>query len=184
MSVELLVVDDEADIREVLVDLIGNFFDKVHQAKDGQEALDILNSENISLIITDFNMPKLDGVELVKMIKNKHKNVPIIVLTGRGSEEVRKVVWAYGVWEYFEKPFDPKALQDCVKKVLPIIAEGNGTYVSPVRLLNFEEITVLLEKQISVPFSKLCVNRGLSPSSVIKELVVKYLDENLDENLD
>jgi DNA-binding response OmpR family regulator len=183
MNRELLIVEDEDDIREVLVDSLGSLFSKVHEARNGQEGLDILNTVKPSLIITDFNMPKLDGVEFIKMLKSKHMNIPIIVLTGRGSQDVRRQVWAYGIWEYFEKPFDIKDLTNCVHKVLSMFPEDAGLMDNPVGMLHFQEITVMLEKQHFVPFEAHCLKHGLSPSSKTKELILKYLKEISDDPL-
>lgn len=177
MALEVLIVEDEDDVRESIIDTIGSFFDKVYEARNGQEGLQVLNEHKPNLIITDFNMPKLNGVEFIKMIKGKHSNIPIIVLTGRGSQEVRRLVWAYGIWEYFEKPFDPKEFKDCVKNVVAMPPEEIKSFDKPIRLLNFEEITVLLEKQHYAPFVAHCLKTGQSPSTKMEELVIKYLDD-------
>lgn len=182
MSLELLVIEDEDDIRECIIDIIGPFFDKVCEAKNGFEALDVLNTSKPNLIVCDFNMPKLNGVEFIKLIKSKHNKIPIIVLTGRGSQEVRRMVWAYGIWEYFEKPFDPKAFKDCVKNVISMTKNELENYNKPIKLLNFEEVNILLEKRVYTPFVNHCLSKGLSPSTVIEQLVSDFIAKEIDES--
>lgn len=181
MGREVLIVDDEEDIRAIISESIGHLFTRVHEAGNGIEALEVLKKEKPSLIITDFNMPELDGVELIKMIKSTHRNIPIIVLTGRGSQEVRRLVWAYGIWEYFEKPFDLKEFVNCVKKVIATFPENFNSLEYSAGALKFGEISVVLDKNTYEPFEQKALNMGLAPSSLVKILIEDYLKKNPPE---
>lgn len=177
MNKELLIVEDEQEICEILRDALSSQFSKVHEAKNGQEGLEIIKNNKLSLIITDFNMPKLDGAEFIKVIRSQQKNIPIIMLTGRGSDQIRRQVWAYGIWEYFEKPFNVDEMITCVERVLSL-PDTVGFMYNHVNLLNFAEITVMLEKRKFAPFVEHCLGMGLSPASVTKDLILKYIQEN------
>jgi two-component system chemotaxis response regulator CheY len=87
---------------------------------DGMEALEKLPRENINLVITDLNMPNLDGFELIKAIRGnvEFKDIPIIILSSlSGSEEIQRGI-EYGANSYLVKPFDPKRIAYEVSKYL------------------------------------------------------------------
>ena len=84
------------------------------------EAIELFATTNIDLIITDLNMPNMDGFELIKAIRDNeaNKNIPIIILSSlKGSEEIRKGLTA-GANSYMVKPFDPKRIQYEVAKYI------------------------------------------------------------------
>lgn len=182
MNHELLIVEDDDDIRELLVENLTPYFKKIHEAKNGRQGLEILNAHKLTLIITDFNMPKLDGVEFIKMIKTKNKNIPIIVLTGSGTQAVRRLVWAYGIWEYFEKPFNLNEFMNSVRAVVQMTSQKPEVTEHSLRNIQFEEISVMLEKQFYTPFVNHCLNQGLSPATVTKRMILNYLQEKGELN--
>ena len=110
MELKVLVVDDEARMRKLIKDFlsVNNF--KVIEAGDGEEAIEIFNTnKDIDLIILDVMMPKKDGWEVCKEIR-KVSSVPIIMLTARGEEIDELLGFKLGVDEYISKPFSPKIL--------------------------------------------------------------------------
>jgi len=110
MELKVLVVDDEARMRKLIKDFlsVNNF--KVIEAGDGEEAIEIFNTnKDIDLIILDVMMPKKDGWEVCKQIR-KTSSVPIIMLTARGEEIDELLGFKLGVDEYIAKPFSPKIL--------------------------------------------------------------------------
>lgn len=117
MKPRILVVDDEQDIRELI-----NFYLKkegyqVFEASDGEEALDIVESEYIDLGIIDVMMPNMDGFELVEAIK-EFKELPCVMLTARGETQDKLRGFSLGVDDYVVKPFDPDELTARVKAIL------------------------------------------------------------------
>ena len=115
---KILVVDDEARMRKLIGDfLVNNNFDVI-EAVDGEDALKIFYStKGISLIILDVMMPKLDGYEVLKTIRNDSK-VPIILLTAKGEENDQLKGFVSGADDYIQKPFSPKILVARINAVL------------------------------------------------------------------
>lgn len=115
---KILVVDDEARMRKIVKDFLVMNGYSVLEAADGEEAVDVFLSEkNIELIILDVMMPKLDGYQVTKEIRQVSK-VPIIMLTAKDSEKDELLGFELGVDEYISKPFSPKILVARVEAVL------------------------------------------------------------------
>lgn len=117
MKSKVLIVDDEQDIRELIKFYINKEGYDVIEAKDGEEALAIFESEYIDLAIIDVMMPKMDGFELVEKIKEL-KDVPCIMLTAKGESKDKLRGFSAGVDDYVVKPFDPNELMARVKAVM------------------------------------------------------------------
>ncbi len=118
MNSKILVVDDECRMRKIINDFLTKNGHTVIEAGNGEEALDKFYSDSdISLIILDIMMPKLDGWEVCKEIRKESK-VPIIMLTARSDESDELLGFELGVDEYISKPFSPKILVARVEAVL------------------------------------------------------------------
>ena len=117
-KLKILVVDDESRMRKLVRDfLVKQDFD-VLEAGDGEEAVDIFFKEkDIALIILDVMMPKMDGWQVCREIRNYSK-VPIIMLTAKGDERDELQGFDLGVDEYITKPFSPKILVARVEAIL------------------------------------------------------------------
>ncbi len=113
----ILVVDDEANIRNVVREY-AEFDDyEVDEAENGMEAVRKCREEDYDLIIMDVMMPRLDGYSAVKEIK-KTKDIPVIMLSARGEEYDKLFGFEIGIDDYVTKPFSPKELMARVKAVL------------------------------------------------------------------
>lgn len=117
MKSKVLIVDDEQDIRELIKFYMNKEGYDVVEAKDGEEALEIFESEYIDLAIVDVMMPKMDGFELVENIK-EIKDIPCIMLTAKGESKDKLRGFSAGVDDYVVKPFDPNELMARVKAVM------------------------------------------------------------------
>ena len=115
---KILVVDDESRLRKLVRDfLVRNDYDVV-EAENGQEALDLFfKDKDVDLIILDVMMPKVDGWEVCREIR-QYSEVPIIMLTAKGSERDELLGFELGVDEYISKPFSPKILVARVGAIL------------------------------------------------------------------
>jgi len=110
----ILVVDDESANRKLLRLILEDAGYDILEAEDGQEAINVLSSgENpmtVDLIITDLNMPKVDGFEAIASFQNEYSSIPVIVLTGIGDREVETSFRRQGVSDYLVKPVDVRTL--------------------------------------------------------------------------
>lgn len=114
---KLLVVDDEAKIREVIKEYSEFSGYEVTEAADGMSAIGLCKLNDYDLIIMDVMMPKLDGFSSVKEIK-KFKDIPVIMLSARGEEYDKLFGFELGVDDYVVKPFSPKELMARVNAVI------------------------------------------------------------------
>lgn len=112
----VLIVDDELLIREVIKEYCLNENYHVFEAADGEEALDMVEKENIDAIVLDIMMPKLDGFTVFKEIKSK-KNIPTIVVSARSDEYDKLLGFSLGIDDYLTKPFSPKELIARIKAI-------------------------------------------------------------------
>lgn len=117
MNNTILVVDDEKEIRNLIEIYLKNEGYEVIKAKDGKEAIDILKNKNIQLMILDIMMPKMDGMEVCKIIRQS-MNIPILMLSAK-SEDMDKIQGLMtGADDYMTKPFNPLELSVRVKALL------------------------------------------------------------------
>lgn len=116
----VLLVDDSVSMREMVsFTLKGGGF-KVSEAEDGVEALEFATKNSVDLVITDVNMPNMDGIQLVRELRQlpDYKFIPILILsteTGKDKKNMGKIAGATG---WIEKPFDPDYLLSTVSRVL------------------------------------------------------------------
>lgn len=119
MTRRILTIDDSKTMRDMLnVTLKGAGYEVV-QAVNGQEGLDALGGGRFDVIITDINMPVMDGLTFIQEARKNpaHKATPILVLTTEGSRDMKERGRAAGATGWIVKPFDPKKLVAVVKKV-------------------------------------------------------------------
>lgn len=117
MKPRILIVDDEKDIRELISFYLIKEGIDVLEASNGQEALDIFESEYVDLGIIDVMMPIMDGFELVENLK-EFKDVPVIMLTAKDESKDKLRGFSVGADDYVVKPFDPSELIARVKAIL------------------------------------------------------------------
>lgn len=120
MSKIALIADDSSTIRKFVAFALKSMGIEVVMASDGMEALEKLNTEKFDLVITDLNMPHLDGYELISSIReiSQYKDTPIIILSSESDEDDKQKGFSAGADSYMEKPFDAKKLQYEVSKFL------------------------------------------------------------------
>lgn len=119
MSIKILAVDDSKTMRDMLSFTLSNAGYTVVEASDGQEALDKSATDRFDLVITDVNMPRMDGITLVKSLRQSanYKGTPILVLTTESDASKKDEGRAAGATGWIVKPFDPEKLLQVVQKV-------------------------------------------------------------------
>lgn len=120
MKGNLLIVDDEPMLLKRLRLNLSYFADNVFTASNGFEALSVLETENVHCVICDVNMPKMNGIEVIKKLREGNNPTPFIFYTGHGNHEMMLEVAKYGAFDFFNKPdFDG------LEEVLPLaLLEG------------------------------------------------------------
>lgn len=116
----ILAVDDSASMRQMVSFTLKNAGYNVVEAIDGQDALEKTGGRDFDLVLTDQNMPRMDGIDLVKRLRDnpKFKSTPILILTTESSDQMKQAGRAAGATGWLVKPFDPAKLIEVVGKVI------------------------------------------------------------------
>lgn len=120
MAKTILTVDDSTSIRQMVSFTLKDAGYAVSEAVDGQDGLDKARAGGFDLIFTDQNMPRMDGLTLIKQLRTlpQYKSVPILMLTTESSDAMKSQGRAAGATGWLVKPFDPQKLLDVVRKVI------------------------------------------------------------------
>ena len=121
MAKRILTVDDSKTMRDMVSFTLKGAGFEVLEAEDGVKALSVLDRTSVDLVITDINMPNMDGVTLVKQLRAKpsFRSTPILILTTEGGDEKKAAGRAAGATGWIVKPFAPDKLLQVVSKVCP-----------------------------------------------------------------
>lgn len=193
----VLLVEDQPDMRRYLAEVLSGHF-ALHLAHNGKEALKMLELQHIDAIVSDMMMPEMDGLSLLRHLKahEQHRDVPFIMLTARGDDEVKMVSLRTGVDDYMLKPFVPDELLAVLHNLLhnqaqrrqmlhkPDAETGGANadekWLKQVRetlhadLANSQLSVALLAENVGVSertlFRRLKSLTGLTPNNFIKEL--------------
>ncbi len=120
MAKIVLTVDDSASIRQMVAFTLKSSGYTVIEAEDGQAGLDKAKASKVDLILTDQNMPKMDGLTLIKTLRAlpQYKATPVLMLTTESGDAMKAQGKAAGATGWLVKPFDPQKLLEVVKKVI------------------------------------------------------------------
>ncbi len=111
----VLIVEDDAATRRLYKFLLINGGYTVHEAEDGVAALEYLAQQPADMVITDMNMPRMDGMELIRNIRRDYSDVYVILITAFGTPDVHRQAMRNGANDYLSKPFDYEELERRVR---------------------------------------------------------------------
>lgn len=114
----LLIIDDESELREVLVDLLSEHASEIKQASNGLEGIDLLKTNTFDAVLSDEKMPKKSGLEVLKWMRENDINTPFVIHTGYGQKEMVLEAQRLGAYAFIDKPWDENALITTVQKAL------------------------------------------------------------------
>jgi two-component system, NtrC family, response regulator AtoC len=187
---QVLIVDDEANLRRVLAAMLARDGYDVHVAEDGQDALRVFGDHHIDLVITDLRMPKLDGMELLRRLHKQEPELPVVMLTAHGTVDNAVEALKSGAFDYLTKPFDQVEVRTIVQKALrardlsvadasyqgasPSKNEGNARFGIIGNSTAIAEVYSILERVADTPTTVLITGE----SGTGKELVARALHEN------
>jgi two-component system chemotaxis response regulator CheY len=121
---KVLVVDDTTTSRMLITDALQEMgIRKISIAKDGEQALRMMMEQPSHMVISDFNMPKLDGLQLLKAIRSygPTRTTPFILLTGKGDRQLLEAAVALGVNNFLTKPFTIPALKKAIEAIVGVL---------------------------------------------------------------
>ena len=186
MAIEILIVDDNSDIRNILNELIIDAGYKTRIAANYSQALTEINKKIPDVAILDVKLDKgdNDGIELLSHIKSKNKDVPVIIITGHANVEMAVSSLKHGAFEFIEKPFDQTRLLNFIKRAVENLnlksqnKEYENKLFSSYELIGDSKNTLNIKEQInkiSITESRILIN---GPSGSGKELVARKIHKN------
>ena len=114
----ILVVDDEAEVRKLMVDTLDEAGYCAISSQHAAEALAALRAFRFAAIVSDVMMPGLSGLDLLELIRRTHPDVEVVLVTGYVARDVVRAAWSKGASGFVEKPFEPEKLLDAVAQAL------------------------------------------------------------------
>lgn len=144
----ILLVDDEPPIVEYLARKIKQVakYDTII-ANNGQEAIQLLQENSVHLVITDLVMPYMGGIELLKTIRKRWSQIPVVILTGYGTLHDAIEAVKYGASNFILKPFDMSELFAVIEKIFSMMEEQEDT-IEVINFVNFEDISFTIPNSI------------------------------------
>ena len=186
MATEILIIDDNSDIRNILDELIQDAGYKTRLAANFNQGLSEIDKKLPDVAIIDVKLDKgdNDGIELLSHIKSKDKDVPVIIISGHANIEMAVKSLQHGAFEFIEKPFDQERLLNFVKRAVENfnLKKQNKEYESKLfssyeLIGNSKNIVNIIDqiKKISVTESRIFIN---GPSGSGKELIARKIHKN------
>jgi len=177
VSRKILVVDDEPLIRDFLYEALKSKGYTVITANNGQEALGILEHNIISAVITDIEMPQMDGAALLKKVRKLFPEIPVVVITGYGTVNNAVEVMRQGAAYYFPKPFPVAELHKVIQESIPESFDGERNFrniitADPQMLQILEAVDTIAKSKASVLIQ--------GESGTGKELIARAIHERSD----
>jgi YesN/AraC family two-component response regulator len=114
----LLIIDDEHELREILVSLLEDSADVIHEATNGNEGITLLQTKVIHAVLSDEKMPKKSGLDVLRWMRENGLTIPFIIHTGYGQKDVVDQARRLGVYAFIDKPWDERKLIKTVEEAL------------------------------------------------------------------
>jgi two-component system, chemotaxis family, chemotaxis protein CheY len=116
---KILIVDDSSTMRRIIINTLSRIgYADVLEAENGKVGLDKLNQGGVEMIITDWNMPEMDGLEFVNNVRGTNPSIPILMVTTNAAKEDIVAALQAGVNNYVVKPFTPDTLKEKIESLL------------------------------------------------------------------
>lgn len=131
MAYNILIVDDSMPMRAVIkktIKVSGFNVGEIFEAANGREALDVLRREWMDLVLSDYNMPEMNGLELLEEMKKDEvlQSVPVVMVTTEGSRERIELFTKMGVVDYIKKPFTPEEVRSRLNRIMGDDEDAKG----------------------------------------------------------
>ncbi|MFH0794712.1 MAG: sigma-54 dependent transcriptional regulator, partial [bacterium] len=183
----ILIAEDEDRLWRVLAMLLSNAGYKLSLASDGEEALSLFEQQQPDVVVTDVKMPKVDGMELLKKVREQSPETPVIVITAFGSIESAVEAMQAGAIDYITKPFDEERIKLAIERALElrrILSENKFLRTELKHKLNLD--TIVAESEAMKSVLQLASEVAGSSATVIvhgesgtgKELVTRFIHLN------
>lgn len=132
---KILVVEDDKNLRKLIVTCLEKSNYTVFETKNGEEALDLMDTEYIDLIVTDIMMPKMDGYELIKSLREAKYDIPILIITAKEDFEDKKQGFTLGADDYMVKPIN---IDELILRVKSLLKRSKSTNEKTIKIGDVE----------------------------------------------
>ena len=172
----VLLVDDEPYIIEMLQKEMTKLGLRFFIASDGKTALSLVEKERPAVIISDYKMPGLNGMELLEFLRNLNIQSPVIWITGNADDVVISQAWKKGIFHLFDKPFDPEQVAKEVLNALDF-SDEERLHRRPSFLTesflekHVQKLSVEIEKELYEKLREQCLKNSVSINKLITDLV-------------
>lgn len=171
-DISVLVVEDEVDVLEQLLLIIGRRVKQTFGAKDGHEALKIFNKESIDLILSDIDMPLMDGLELLKKIREENKEIPFLMSTGLKNLDALSTAIEYGISSFLPKPVQKETLLKKLEEIA-LTVEARKKREELLRLKS--DFIANMSHEIRTPMNAIIGFNTLLKATELSEKQKKYV---------
>ena len=186
---KILVIDDEAAIRNTLKEILEYEKHEVDIAKNGFEGIDFIEKNKYDIVLCDIKMPKMDGIEMLEKVHETHADIPVVMITGHGSVDTAVEALKKGAYDFIEKPLDLNRLlvtirnatekKDLVKETKKLKRRINKTYEMVGNSDKIQKIKNMIDR-VAPTNARVLITGG---NGTGKELVARWLHEK-SENPD
>lgn len=175
----ILICDDEADIRSALKVYLSGEDYKIFEAENGRDALETIDNEEIHLLLMDIMMPVMDGINALAKLREKNNNIPVILLTAKSQDMDKIIGLNTGADDYITKPFNPVEVIARVKSQLRRYMRFGGSNDSAEKI----NPSVLRNGGLELDDNAKTVTRDGDPVSLTptEMMLLKFFMENLDK---
>ena len=173
----ILIVEDEKAVRENIVDLLQRDSLEMVDVSNGLDGFQLLKKSKFDLIITDYLMPKMTGLDLLRICRDEGIHVPTICLTGKDNPELRKYAWEYGLYDYIEKSANTEEIIESVENFLSLKPEERAHLSSGsnagVFKIPFKVIATRIHKTTYRGFREWCESMNKTPAEMTQTLMTE-----------
>ena len=163
----VLYVEDEVDVLRNISELLGNFFETFYTAADGIEAWDLFRNHTIDVAIVDIELPRLNGLELIRRIRAVDKEIPIVVISAYTKTDYLLESVELGLDKYIVKPLTSKKIHEMLNKLNEDFSNDNILELAPDVLINNDHLTIIYGGEThnlsvrEISFLKLLARKGV-----------------------
>ncbi len=180
-SAKILVIEDDAQVRQSYDDMLNLFGYEVESVQNGREGMSKIIKNDYDVVVTDLNMPEMNGIEILKYIKKKKPYIEVIVITGYATLENAIEAMKVGAYDYFVKPIDIEHVRIVLSKCIKQIQSRRENEELRSLTQRLKELNELKDKFITITNHEL-----RTPVTILKgyiELIDYFLEDNRNEEI-
>ncbi len=175
---KILIIDDEKDLLELLTEVLKSIAEVIFACENGEEALSVIEKESPDIIVSDYHMPKLNGLELLKSLNEQNLKIPVIWTTGHAKSDLQAHAWNLGVYEILEKPFDLETLKRYILSASDWKTQGAAApLLKSIEKMAAPKIQLVINPHLYKKLLEITKKNEISLTTYINNLIEKAIKE-------